>query len=285
MPPKKPTALKHIDAYDAQAVKEHGLTPLEVMPPESATQLVDVSAAFTTARAHALELHNLGRRVNHISILLGVELNRVHTELGIGRGGDKAKCKNSTLPPWKDLVTAHTGLSYETCNNLMRLAAEGKKHIPILMSQDLLETPFSALPEARQAEVKKAISKIADGGTMHQLMLDFGVITPKKLNHPPKGGKSDKNNFKGGAATRAENAANQTDATLAEAKHQLALEHLKGEMGIIAMQESNAWMCLDDTELIALDNALDAWRVKIKALITEREATALRAKAKKKGAA
>lgn len=252
---------------------------LTVVPPESSAALVDLSAMFAPARAHVAELRELGRRANHVSILLGAELNRLKKELGVQRGGDRAKPQNAALPPWKDIVEAQTGLSIDTCDRLMKLAEAGKKHIPVLTAADVVEKPFAALPEARQVEVKKAIAKVADAGTMHQLMLDFGVIPPpKKVNLPPPGGKSPKNDFKGGADTRAKATAEGGATAKIEHLRELARdEHLHGGAGVISMREGGAWKYLEDADLVALENALQAWAADVGALIKERKEAELRA--------
>lgn len=267
----------------AKPAKPTAITAVEVLPPESSAQMVDVTAAFAPARAYVAEIVQLGRRANHLSVLLGHELNRVKKELGERRGGNRSK--QSTQPanfaPWEQMVVKETGLSYDTCNRCMKLAEAGKKFIPLLGAEDVISTPFLQLPEARQKEVTKAIQKVVDLQTMTQLMLDFGVAKPKKSNMPPKGGKSAKNEFKGGAANRDQE---ESDGASYESRQILARdEHLNGEAGVIAMRDGEAWRCLEDADLAALDNALDLWRTAIAAEANTRKTEAEKARPNKKG--
>lgn len=260
------------------------LAEVEVLKPEAAAsgQLVDINAAFSTTRQYAQELHALGRRVNHISILLGAELLRVKTVLNIGRGGDrKSKPQNAGLK-WEEIVKQQTGLSADTCDRLMKLAEAGKRFIPVLTDPDVVEKPFSDLPEDRQKAIRQAIAKVSDGSTMQQLMLDFGVVKAKKPNLPPKGGKSAKNKFQGGNAAGDSESEPESEASMAEVLKETALDHLNGETGIIAMRDGGAWQHLEDEDLWALDNALDGWRQLIKAHGNDRETAAAKSQAKGK---
>lgn len=224
------------------------------------------------------------RRAAHESILLGQELNRLKLELGTKRGGDhksaESKCSSSTLIPWKELVAQETGLSYETCNHCMTLASSAKKFIPVLTAGDVMKSPFHSLPAVRQAEVVKALEKAADGRSMAQMMFDFGAWKEKKKNTPPPGGKSAKNDFKGGAKTRYADGAEDDEAVMYEAKRDLAKEHHIPY--IIAMRDGGAWMCLDEADAVILTNVLDQWLTRLKQHATDRQTAVLKAKGGKR---
>lgn len=207
-------------------------------------------AEFDTARKHAANIIEHGRRTVHESILFGHELNRLKLELGTKRGGDqksdKSKLQSATLIPWKELVVQQTGQSYDTCNRCMQFALAAKKHIPVLTSKDVLQNPFTALPAARQTEVGKALEKAADGRSMSQMMVDFGAWKDKPKNAPPKPTK----------ASAAKRAANADDATLQ--MEQLALlseEHIEYIENIIGAEAFDA---LDSERLAHFENVVTA---------------------------
>lgn len=217
---------------------------------------------FDTARRHATEITNLGRRAAHVSVLLGHELNRLKAELGAGHGGDrKSSSQVANLIPWPELVAQQTGLSYDTCQRCMKVATGAKKQLAILTAADVLKKPLSALPAKRQEEVVAAISKATDGMTMAQLMIEFGAWKEPKSKAPPKGGKSPKNDFKGGAS-------NRTTDLDPEAMRELALQNGNTLRDII---QGGSWEYLNDDELAALDAMIDGWKVQTAALIKSRE--------------
>lgn len=235
---------------------------------------------FETARRHVQAIREHGRRAAHESILLGQELNRLKLQLGTKRGGDhksaESKSQSATLIPWRELVAQETGLSYDTCDRCMTLASAARKHIPVLTAGDVLKSPFHKLPAVRQAEVVKALEKAADGRSMAQMMFDFGAWKEKKKNTPPPGGKSAKNDFKGGASTRyAENEGND-EAEMFTAMRDLAKEHHIPD--IIAMRDGNAWQCLDEDDATHLTNELTKWLELLKQHASERQTAALKAK-------
>ncbi len=205
---------------------------------------------FDTARRHVASILEHGRRTVHESILLGHELTRLKLELGRKQGGDhtstKASLQTANLLPWDELVEQQTGLSYATCNRCMQLSVAAKKHIPVLTSKDVLQTPFNALPEVRQAEVVKALEKAADGRSMSQLMVDFGAWKEKKKNIPPPPNKQ----------SAAKRAANANDATLqAEQLMQLSEEHIDYIENITGAE---AFKALPTDRLAHFENILTA---------------------------
>jgi hypothetical protein len=242
---------------------------LEIVPKDSKAALAAKLPEFNQARAYAGEIVNLGHRANLVSILLGDELNRLKKQLGRGHGGArKSSSQTANLLPWEDLVKAQTGLSYDTCQRCMKLAEAAKSKIKILGAEDVIKTPFSALPEARQKEVAKAIQRVVDGQTMTQLMFDFGVLKPRAKNHPPAGGKSPKNDFKGGAH-------NRSDEVTPEMYQESAKEHLEQ---LAEMKATNAWKFLEDGDLSALLNHLDTWLTEARGLLKDRKQQALKRK-------
>lgn len=203
---------------------------------------------FDAARKHVENIREFGRRASHESILLGHELNRLKLELKITRGGDrKSNPQSAGLIGWEDLLEQQTGLSADTCNRCMQLATAAKKHIPVLTSSDVLKQPFNALPEARQAEVVKALEKAADGRSMTQLMFDFGAWKDKGKNTPPKPTKAS-------AANRKANAENET-LTAAQ-----LMETAKEQRNALHdMHLGAAWKALDTADLADLENKLAAY--------------------------
>jgi hypothetical protein len=98
-------------------------------------------------------------------------------------------------------------------------------------------------------------------------------------NVPPPGGKSAKNDFKGGAATK-------TTSTTATA-HSSGLDmetliaHAQEELETLtAIHEANAWQNLPDDDLNRLSNTLSVWSLGIKGVLTTRQTNALKSKAK-----
>lgn len=217
---------------------------------------------FDAARKHVENIREFGRRASHESILLGHELNRLKLEVGAKHGGDrKSSSQTANLIRWDDLVAEQTGLSYDTCNRCMQLATAAKKHIPVLTSSDVLKKPFNALPEARQAEVVKALEKAADGRSMTQLMFDFGAWKEKGKHAPPKPTKAS-------AAKRAENAGNET-LTAAQ-----LMEAAKEDRDALHdMRLGAAWKALDTADLADLENLLNAYAADVAAELKTRRKT------------
>lgn len=212
---------------------------------------------FDRARAHIAKIGELGRRAQHEMLLFGLELNKLKKELEPKRGGDqkseKSKLHGATLIPWKDLVSQQTGQSYDTCHRWMEIAKGASKSLPILMAKDVLEKPFSALPEARRMEVEKVLNKAVDGQTMHQLMLSFGVWKDKAHKSPPKPTKQS-------AENRSENASNQTLTAaqfMAQAKDEINVLH--------DMHIGGSWNYLDEADLADLENKLTAYLADVSA--------------------
>lgn len=202
---------------------------------------------FAQARKYVADIRDFGRRAQHVSLLLGFELNKVKTALGIKAGRPSGKLPHGAeIKSWEDLVTEQTGLSMDTCDRWMKIATGASKSLPILTAPDLLKKPFSALPAARQAEVEKALHKAVDGQTMAQMMINFGVWKEKKLNHPPKATKAS-------AKKRAENAADETlQAAQLIALHEEHINYL-GQITLAA-----AFKVADTERLAAMENALTA---------------------------
>jgi hypothetical protein len=241
--------------------------------PQGITIKGEPMKAFDTARKHVANILELGRRAAHTSLLLGHELNRLKVEAGAKHGGDrKSSSQTANLIPWDELVEAQTGLSYDTCQRCMKLAEAAKKHIPLLTAEDVLNKPFSALPEQRQKQVIKTLEKAADGRSMSQMMLDFGAWKEKKAKAPPAGGKSAKNDFKGGAHNRGDD----LDPAVLRST---ALENMTS---IRDMRQGGTWQHLDDDELSAQHNQLEGWLHDIALLIKTRKDAEARVKGVKK---
>lgn len=221
---------------------------------------------FDQARRYVSEIRELGRRAQHISLLLGFELNKQKAALGIKRGGDRksegSKPHRAVLIPWQQLVYEQTGLSADTCDRWMTIAKGASRHLPILMSKDVLEKPFIELPEQRQQEVLKVLHKAVDGQTMHQMMTGFGVWKDKDIKTPPKATKES-------AANRNANANSQTFT--AEQLQQQA----KDDINTLAdMHLNGGWQHLDDADLSDLENKLTAYLTDISGLIKNRKGSA-----------
>jgi len=244
-----------------------------ITTPQGITIKGEPIKAFDTARKHVANIIEHGRRATHESILLGHELLRLKGELGIKAGRPSEKLPQSAvIIPWADMVEGQTGLSIDTCDRCMKLAEACKKNIPILTQADVLNKPFTALPEARQKEVVKALEKAADGRSMSQMMLDFGAWKEKKAKAPPAGGKSAKNDFKGGAHNRGDD----LDPAVLRST---ALENMTS---IRDMRQGGTWQHLNDDELSAQHNQLEGWLHDIALLIKTRRDAEARVKGGKK---
>lgn len=219
---------------------------------------------FDTARRHVESIRELGRRAAHTSILLGHELLRLKAELGIKRGGDMksgSKPQTAVLIPWQQLVEQQTGLSIDTCDRCMQLAQAAKKHIPLLTANDVMKTPFSALPQARQTEVIRTLEKAADGQSMTQLMFQFGAWKEKKKAAPPKATKET-------AKKRTNNAA---DEALQVENLRTAAKEMVDNLGTYLAAFGECKQVLDLDELAAWENAADAIKAAAAAEIKRRK--------------
>lgn len=201
---------------------------------------------FDQARRYVSDIRELGRKAQHLSLLLGFELNKQKAALGIKRGGDQkseeSKTLGASLIPWHDLVKQQTGLSHDACDRWMTIAKGASKSLPILMSKDVLEKPFSELPEKRQEEVMKILHKAVDGQTMHEMMVGFGVWKEKKPHGPPKPTKQS-------AANRS---ANADDEVLTQAE---LMELAKGHAVTIEdITLAGAFKALDTDHLSSFEN-------------------------------
>lgn len=214
---------------------------------------------FDQARKHISNVHEHGRRTQHELILLGIELNKQKAALGVKAGRPSGKFPHAAeIKSWDALVVEQTGLSLDTCDRWMKIAKGAQKSIPLLMASDVLEKPFSALPEKRQREIEAVLHKAVDGKTMHEMMNTFGVWKEKKKNAPPKATKES-------AKKRAENAADETlsAATLmATAKEQTNALHDHHVGG--------AWKSLDTADLADLETKMLAYHADVKAELEER---------------
>lgn len=207
---------------------------------------------FNTARKHIANVRDAGRKMQHEMILLGIELNRLKTTVGAKHGGDrKSSLHGANLIAWDELVFDQTGLSYETCHRWMTIAKGAQKAIPLLTAPDVLKKPFSALPEKRQEEVVKVLSKAVDGQTMAEMSVSFGVCKAPKLNHPPKATKKS-------ARTRSDNA---DDETLTAA--QLMEQALHDKQALHDMHLGEAWKALDADDLADMENILTAYQAAV----------------------
>ena len=212
---------------------------------------------FDQARRYVSEIRELGRKAQHMLVLLGFELNKQKAALGERRGGDRKSADQkphvAVFDRWEDIVEQQTGLSVDTCDRWMKIAKGASKSLPILMAKDVIEKPFSALPEARQQEVEKILHKAVDGQTMHSLMLTFGVWKDKAHKSPPKATKQS-------AANRNANADNQT--LTAEQRMKVAKEDTNT---LHDMHTGEAWMSLDDSDLADLENKIKAFGLAVAA--------------------
>jgi len=218
---------------------------------------------FDLARKYVTEIRNLGRKAQHLSLLLGFELNKQKAALGERRGGDRKsadqKPHGAVFDRWEDLVYQQTGLSVDTCERWMKIAKGASKSLPILMAKDVLEKPFSDLPEERQQEVTKVLHKAVDGQTMHQMMLTFGVWKDKAAKSPPKATKES-------AANRNANASNQAltaEQLMAQAKEDIGT--------VYDIHIGEAWKTLDTEDLADLQNKLVAFHAAVAAALNARK--------------
>lgn len=215
---------------------------------------------FDQARRYVADIRELGRKAQHLSVLLGFELNKQKAALAVRKGPNKphGAVYSGT---WEVLVTEQTGLSMDTCDRWMTIAKGAAKSLPILTAKDVLEKPFSALPEPRQNEIIKALHKAVDGQTMHQMMLTFGVWKDKAHKSPPKGTTQS-------AATRAANAANQTLTA-----EQLMQQAKDDRDALHDMHIGEAWKHLDTEDLADLENKLTAYTAAVAAEHKARKGT------------
>ena len=217
---------------------------------------------FDTARRYVADIRELGRKAQHLSLLLGFELNKQKAALAVRRGGDRksgSKPHDAVLIPWQALVEQQTGLSCDTCDRWMTIARGASKHLTILTAKDVLEKPFSALPEARQAEVLKVLHKAADGQTMHQMMITFGAWKDKAAKSPPKPTKD----------SAAQRTANAQDETLSAA--QLMEQAQADKHALHDMHIGGAWQSLDTADLADLENKLTAYAAAVAAELKKRK--------------
>lgn len=215
---------------------------------------------FDAARRHASNIREYGRRAAHESILLGLELRRLKLDLGVRKGPNKPHVAVYS-GTWQDLVEQQTGLSIDTCDRCMHLAIAASKHVRILTSKDVLETPFNALPEKRQEEVIKTLEKAVDGQTMHQMMLHFGAWKDKTHKAPPKATKES-------AKNRTDNANNQTLTA------EQLMEQAKEDINTLNdMYIGEAWKALDTADLADLENKLTAYTAAVAAEHKARKGT------------
>lgn len=217
---------------------------------------------FDQVRSHISKINELGRRAQHEMLLLGFALNKAKAALGERRGGDRKsgdqKPHGAVFDRWEDIVFQQTGYSVDTCDRWMKIAAGASKSLPILMSKDVMEKPFSALPEARQKEVEKILNKAVDGQTMHELMVTFGVWKERKHNGPPKPT----------SASAAAAAANANDEVLTQAQ---LIELAKEQAAQLHdIHQSAAFKALDTEDLANLENITAAYHADLVAEIKER---------------
>lgn len=201
---------------------------------------------FDQARKYVAEIGHLGRKAQHVSLLLGFELNKVKAALGERRGGDRKsadqKPHGAVFDRWEDLVFQQTGLSVDTCTRWMTIAKGASKSLPILTAKDVMEKPFHMLPEKRQEEVSKILNKAVDGRTMHEMMVAFGIWKEKKPHGPPKPTKQS-------AANRS---ANADDEVLTQAE---LMELAKGHAVTIEdITLAGAFKALDTDHLSSFEN-------------------------------
>lgn len=215
---------------------------------------------FDQARRYVSDIRELGRKAQHLSLLLGFELNKQKAALAVRKGPNKphGAVYSGT---WEALVTEQTGLSMDTCERWMTIARGASKHLTILTAKDVLEKPFSALPEPRQNEIIKVLHKAVDGQTMHQMMLTFGAWKDKAHKAPPKGTTQS-------AATRAANAANQTLTA------EQLMKQAKDDCDAVRdMHIGKAWKTLDDAGLADLENILHSYIAEVSAEHKARKGT------------
>ena len=145
--------------------------------------------------------------------------------------------------------------------------------MPIMAEQlELFTDPQAKLEGA----MKKLVKWVGDRG-LADIYKD--LESRKKSNTPPPGGKSAKNDFKGGASTRYADGEDD-EAVMFEAKRDLAKEHHIPD--IIAMRDGGAWQCLDEDDAAYLTNTLDQWLTLLKQHATDRQTAALKAKGGKR---
>lgn len=132
-------------------------------------------------------------------------------------------------------------------------------------------------PQAKlEGAMKKLVKWVGDRG-LADIYKD--LESRKKSNTPPPGGKSAKNDFKGGASTRYADGEDD-EAVMYEAKRDLARDHHIPD--IIAMRDGGAWQCLDEDDAAYLTNTLDQWLTLLKQHATDRQTAALKAKGGKR---
>ncbi|MGV3664299.1 MAG: hypothetical protein ACO1TE_29270 [Prosthecobacter sp.] len=246
--PKKTTAT-------ALVIKAKPAAALAVAEPDKPALMPE----FAAARGYIAKIQNLGRQAQHLSVLLGLELLKQKEALGIKAGRPSAKLPHgAVIKSWEQIVVEQTGLSKDTCDRWMAIAKGARKSLPILTAPDVLEKPFSELPEARQTEVEKILHKAVDGQTMHEMMNAFGVWKEKAAKNPPKATK----------ASAAKRKANQADETLQQEQLiELAEEQLTSieQIGL-----AEAYLSLDTDRLSAFETVVDALKAKIAAELKER---------------
>lgn len=142
---------------------------------------------------------------------------------------------------------------------------------PIVMEQlELFTDPKAKLEGA----MKKLVKWVGTRG-LSEIYKDLEA-KKKAASTPPPGGKSLKNDFKGGAVNKPKKGLHSSGVAL-----ELVIAHAEQELDTITKaREAKAWQSLDDAKLGEYSHLLLGWAADIKTLLTERQAAALRAKGK-----
>lgn len=126
------------------------------------------------------------------------------------------------------------------------------------------------------AKLEGAMKKLVKWVGTRGLAEIYKDLEARKMHRePPPGGKSEKNDFKGGASTRY-NVAAPTEAEMYVARRDLAKEHhIKA---VREMRDCDAWSALDEDDAAVLTNELTVWLERLKQHALERQTAVLKAK-------
>lgn len=190
---------------------------LTVLPPD---KLADpISKDFDLARKYWRGSMLAAGAMAYGVIMMGLELTRLHKLYGVRAGRPKAdNSRTSAVINWPELVQREMGFSDDTARRYMMMADVAKTKIKALRDVDVLNKPILSQSE----HLMKAVAKIADGETVKQLMIAWGIV--KK----PSGGK-------GGGAGRPEDS---KDTRTEAQKANDAMWPVQDALGNAALKES-----------------------------------------------
>jgi len=164
-------------------------TALTVLPPVPK----EISADFEHARTFYREAAHAGRALSGHLVLCGVELARLHKKYGVRRGRPGKVLSTDRQDnheqfvnlPWAELVEQEMGFSHDKARYCMDMARKVGRKVEIVR-QALLAAVMT--DKAREA-LTKVVHKIADGQTVGEFLLAWGITKSTRRGNPnPTGG-------------------------------------------------------------------------------------------------